>query len=71
MILGFFFFFFISTVSNSNLINYFYSSYSTYHDMEVFLHGLGLEHIRGLLEVILWYICYLWSNLWKQGAPTA
>ncbi|NXP32138.1 ASZ1 protein, partial [Leiothrix lutea] len=32
------------------LINYLYSFYSTFHDMEVFLHGLGLEHIRGLLE---------------------
>ncbi|OWK59131.1 Ankyrin repeat, SAM and basic leucine zipper domain-containing protein 1 [Lonchura striata] len=26
------------------------NSYSTFHDMEVFLHGLGLEHIRGLLQ---------------------
>ncbi|NWW79914.1 ASZ1 protein, partial [Climacteris rufus] len=26
------------------------SSYSTFDDVEVFLHGLGLEHIRGLLK---------------------
>ncbi|NWV82511.1 ASZ1 protein, partial [Dasyornis broadbenti] len=32
------------------LINYLYSSYSAFDDMEVFLHGLGLEHIRGLLK---------------------
>ncbi|NXI54907.1 ASZ1 protein, partial [Chloroceryle aenea] len=32
------------------LINYIYSSYSTLDDMEVFLHGLGLEHIIGLLK---------------------
>ncbi|NXL16324.1 ASZ1 protein, partial [Setophaga kirtlandii] len=25
-------------------------SYSAFHDMEVFLHGLGLEHIRELLQ---------------------
>ncbi|NXC24532.1 ASZ1 protein, partial [Campylorhamphus procurvoides] len=32
------------------LNNYLYSSYSSFDDMEVFLHGLGLEHIRGLLK---------------------
>ncbi|NXM33436.1 ASZ1 protein, partial [Oxyruncus cristatus] len=32
------------------LIYYLYSSYSLFDDMEVFLHGLGLEHIRGLLK---------------------
>ncbi|NXD79249.1 ASZ1 protein, partial [Halcyon senegalensis] len=32
------------------LINYIYSSYSTFDDMEVFLHGLGLEHVIGLLK---------------------
>ncbi|TRZ19236.1 hypothetical protein HGM15179_007909 [Zosterops borbonicus] len=30
--------------------DYSIGSYSAFHDMEVFLHGLGLEHIRGLLE---------------------
>ncbi|NXY81907.1 ASZ1 protein, partial [Alcedo cyanopectus] len=33
------------------LINYIYSSCSTFDDMEVFLHGLGLEHIIGLLKI--------------------
>ncbi|NWJ00704.1 ASZ1 protein, partial [Crypturellus undulatus] len=33
-----------------NLIKYVYSSYSALSDMEVFLHGLGLEHIIGLLK---------------------
>ncbi|KFP79674.1 Ankyrin repeat, SAM and basic leucine zipper domain-containing protein 1, partial [Acanthisitta chloris] len=32
------------------LINYICSSYSTSDDVEMFLHGLGLEHIRGLLK---------------------
>ncbi|NXA93151.1 ASZ1 protein, partial [Melanocharis versteri] len=43
---------FLTAVSDHSvcLINYLYSSYSTFHDMEVFLHGLGLEHIRGLLQ---------------------
>ncbi|NXP66599.1 ASZ1 protein, partial [Chloropsis cyanopogon] len=43
---------FLTTVSDHSvgLINYLYSSYSAFHDMEVFLHGLGLEHIRGLLQ---------------------
>ncbi|NXQ37368.1 ASZ1 protein, partial [Alaudala cheleensis] len=42
---------FLSAVSDHSVgLNYFYSSYSAFHDMEVFLHGLGLEHIRGLLE---------------------
>ncbi|NXR80048.1 ASZ1 protein, partial [Pycnonotus jocosus] len=36
---------FLTAVSDHSV-----GSYSTYHDMEVFLHGLGLEHIRGLLE---------------------
>uniref|UniRef100_A0A8C3K1J6 Ankyrin repeat, SAM and basic leucine zipper domain containing 1 n=1 Tax=Calidris pygmaea TaxID=425635 RepID=A0A8C3K1J6_9CHAR len=31
-------------------------SYSAFDDMEVFLHGLGLEHIIGLLKVSLWFI---------------
>ncbi|NXW54183.1 ASZ1 protein, partial [Eurystomus gularis] len=34
----------------SNLINYIHSSYSTFGDLEVFLHGLGLEHIMGFLK---------------------
>ncbi|NXJ75593.1 ASZ1 protein, partial [Trogon melanurus] len=33
-----------------SLVNYVYSSYSTFNDLEVFLHGLGLEHITGLLK---------------------
>ncbi|NXL81912.1 ASZ1 protein, partial [Leptocoma aspasia] len=43
---------FLTPVSDHSvgLFNYLYSSYSTFHDMEVFLHGLGLEHIRGLLQ---------------------
>ncbi|NXI11545.1 ASZ1 protein, partial [Irena cyanogastra] len=43
---------FLTAVSDHSvgLINYLYSSYSAFHDMEVFLHGLGLEHIRGLLQ---------------------
>ncbi|NWY44015.1 ASZ1 protein, partial [Sylvia atricapilla] len=43
---------FLTAVSDHSigLINYLYSSYSAFHDIEVFLHGLGLEHIRGLLE---------------------
>ncbi|NXP25779.1 ASZ1 protein, partial [Scytalopus superciliaris] len=32
------------------LNNYLYSSCSPFDDMEVFLHGLGLEHITGLLK---------------------
>ncbi|XP_039918213.1 ankyrin repeat, SAM and basic leucine zipper domain-containing protein 1 isoform X2 [Hirundo rustica] len=36
---------FLTAVSDHNV-----GSYSTYHDMEVFLHGLGLEHIKGLFE---------------------
>ncbi|NWU80103.1 ASZ1 protein, partial [Onychorhynchus coronatus] len=32
------------------LIYYLYSSCSLFDDMQVFLHGLGLEHIRGLLK---------------------
>ncbi|NWZ34506.1 ASZ1 protein, partial [Brachypodius atriceps] len=36
---------FLTAVSDHSV-----GSYSTYHDMEVFLHGLGLEHIGGLLE---------------------
>lgn len=42
---------FFFTVFFSNLINYIYSSCSTFDDMEVFLHGLGLEHLIGLLKV--------------------
>uniref|UniRef100_A0A672U9Z8 Ankyrin repeat, SAM and basic leucine zipper domain containing 1 n=1 Tax=Strigops habroptila TaxID=2489341 RepID=A0A672U9Z8_STRHB len=34
-------------------------SYSTLNDMEVFLQGLGLEHIVGLFKVSLWCIRYL------------
>ncbi|NXB58117.1 ASZ1 protein, partial [Struthidea cinerea] len=43
---------FLTAVSDHRvgLINYLYSSYSTFDDMEVFLHGLDLEHIRGLLK---------------------
>ncbi|NXI29080.1 ASZ1 protein, partial [Sterrhoptilus dennistouni] len=36
---------FLTAVSDYSI-----GSYSAFHDMEVFLHGLGLEHIRGLLE---------------------
>ncbi|XP_068046005.1 ankyrin repeat, SAM and basic leucine zipper domain-containing protein 1 isoform X2 [Anomalospiza imberbis] len=36
---------FLTAVSDHSV-----GSYSTFHDMEVFLHGLGLEHIRGLLQ---------------------
>ncbi|KFV06510.1 Ankyrin repeat, SAM and basic leucine zipper domain-containing protein 1, partial [Tauraco erythrolophus] len=43
---------FLTAVSDhrAGLINCIYSSYSTFDDMEVFLHGLGLEHIIGLLK---------------------
>ncbi|NXD89659.1 ASZ1 protein, partial [Chaetorhynchus papuensis] len=43
---------FLTAVSDhrAGLINYLYSSYSAFDDMEVFLHGLDLEHIRGLLK---------------------
>ncbi|NXE37574.1 ASZ1 protein, partial [Ptilorrhoa leucosticta] len=43
---------FLTAVSDHRvgLINCLYSSYSAFDDMEVFLHGLGLEHIRGLLK---------------------
>ncbi|NWV51686.1 ASZ1 protein, partial [Daphoenositta chrysoptera] len=43
---------FLTAVSDHRvgLIYYLHSSYSTFDDMEVFLHGLGLEHIRGLLK---------------------
>ncbi|NXH27840.1 ASZ1 protein, partial [Myiagra hebetior] len=43
---------FLTAVSDHRvgLINYLYSSYSTFDDMEVFLHGLDLEHIGGLLK---------------------
>ncbi|NWI50600.1 ASZ1 protein, partial [Calyptomena viridis] len=36
---------FLTAVPNQRV-----GSYSTFDDMEVFLHGLGLEHIRGLLK---------------------
>ncbi|XP_066176378.1 ankyrin repeat, SAM and basic leucine zipper domain-containing protein 1 [Sylvia atricapilla] len=36
---------FLTAVSDHSI-----GSYSAFHDIEVFLHGLGLEHIRGLLE---------------------
>ncbi|XP_063252804.1 ankyrin repeat, SAM and basic leucine zipper domain-containing protein 1 isoform X2 [Prinia subflava] len=36
---------FLTAVSDHSI-----SSYSTYHDLEVFLHGLGLEHTRRLFE---------------------
>ncbi|NXG18280.1 ASZ1 protein, partial [Grallaria varia] len=43
---------FLTAVSDHRvgLNNYRYSSYSPFDDMEVFLHGLGLEHIRGQLK---------------------
>ncbi|NWR50717.1 ASZ1 protein, partial [Regulus satrapa] len=43
---------FLTAVSDHSvgLINCLCSSYSTFHDIEVFLHGLGLEHIRELLK---------------------
>uniref|UniRef100_A0A8C4UE90 Ankyrin repeat, SAM and basic leucine zipper domain-containing protein 1 n=1 Tax=Falco tinnunculus TaxID=100819 RepID=A0A8C4UE90_FALTI len=40
----------ISILFISNLITYVYSSCSAFDDMEVFLHGLGLEYIIGLLK---------------------
>ncbi|XP_058661760.1 ankyrin repeat, SAM and basic leucine zipper domain-containing protein 1 isoform X1 [Ammospiza nelsoni] len=36
---------FLAAVSDHSV-----GSYSTFHEMEVFLHGLGLEHIRELLQ---------------------
>ncbi|XP_026646158.1 ankyrin repeat, SAM and basic leucine zipper domain-containing protein 1 isoform X3 [Zonotrichia albicollis] len=36
---------FLTAVSDHSV-----GSYSTFHEMEVFLHGLGLEHIRELLQ---------------------
>ncbi|NWT85163.1 ASZ1 protein, partial [Lanius ludovicianus] len=43
---------FVTAISDHRvgLINYLYSSYSAFDDMEVFLQGLDLEHIRGLLK---------------------
>ncbi|NXR19877.1 ASZ1 protein, partial [Cinclus mexicanus] len=43
---------FLTAISDHSvgLINYLYSYCSRFYDMEVFLHGLGLEHIRELLK---------------------
>uniref|UniRef100_A0A8B9IZT4 Ankyrin repeat, SAM and basic leucine zipper domain containing 1 n=1 Tax=Amazona collaria TaxID=241587 RepID=A0A8B9IZT4_9PSIT len=48
-----------STVFISYPIRSIYSSYSTFNDTEVFLQGLGLEHIIGLFKVSLWCVWYL------------
>uniref|UniRef100_A0A663N344 Ankyrin repeat, SAM and basic leucine zipper domain containing 1 n=1 Tax=Athene cunicularia TaxID=194338 RepID=A0A663N344_ATHCN len=65
LVLGFFLFL-ISSGFISNLINYIYSSYSTFDDVEVFLHGLNLEHVIGLLKVSFWSLC----KVIHENAPT-
>lgn len=47
-----------------------YSSYTAFGDLEIFLHGLGLEHMTDLLKVKfcisyseLYMHVYLWVNV--------